>query len=70
MPLIRVWAENGMSWACGVSGGTSGYRDSARSTIERPSGVSSAVLARYAASASSSSVTPATGMNAAAIRFP
>ena len=38
--------------------------------MERPSGVSSAMLDRYAASPSSRPVTPATGMNSAAIRFP
>ena len=42
----------------------------ASTTIERPSGVSSARLASCAASASSSTRTPATGMNSVAMRLP
>jgi hypothetical protein len=42
----------------------------ARTTIERPSGVSSARLASWAASASSSTRTPGAGRSALAIRFP
>jgi hypothetical protein len=42
----------------------------ASTTIERPSGVSSARLESCAASASSASVTPLTGMKASACRLP
>jgi hypothetical protein len=73
MPLIRVCAENGISWESprpASSGSTKAYRASARSTIERPSGVSSAVLDHSAAEASSAWDTPSTGRNSAAIRFP
>jgi hypothetical protein len=42
----------------------------ARTTIERPSGVSSARLASWAASARSSTRTPGAGTNSVAIRLP
>ena len=45
-------------------------RSLASTTIERPSGVSSASEASCAASASSSSLWPAAGMNADAMRLP
>ena len=46
------------------------YFSLASTTIERPSGVSSASDASWAASASSCSVTPATGLNSVACRLP
>ncbi len=46
------------------------YFSFARTTIERPSGVSSARLDSCAASASSSSVKPPKGINSTASRFP
>ncbi len=46
------------------------YFSFARTTMERPSGVSSERDASWAASASSTSVTPLTGMKAAAWRLP
>ena len=45
-------------------------RSLASTTMERPSGVSSASEASWAASASSSSLWPPTGKNAEAIRLP
>ena len=48
----------------------SAYFSFASTTIERPSGVSSARLDSCAASASSPSVTPAAGTNATACRLP
>ncbi len=72
MPLIRVCAVNGMKLA--PSGAMSRprmpYFSLASTTIERPSGVSSDREESCAASASSSSLTPATGMNSAACRLP
>ena len=46
------------------------YFSFASTTMERPSGVSSARLESCAASASSLSLTPSTGMNSTACRFP
>ena len=71
IPLIRVWAVNGT--IVGVPARTARRgrsRAMANSTIERPSGVSSARLDASAASASSSSVTSWTGSSSAAWRAP
>ena len=68
---MRVWALNSMKVA--FSGSMWRPRMPkllASTTIERPSGVSSASEASWAASASSSSVTPGMGMNSAAWRLP
>ena len=61
MPLMRVWAENGMNLACSgaISRPRMPYFSLASTTIERPSGVSSDSEASWAASASSRSSTPA-----------
>ena len=71
-PLIRVWAVKGTNRACGSA--TSRPRRLncclASTTIERPSGVSSARDASCAASARRSGSTPGAGMNALAIRLP
>ena len=61
-PLMRVCAVNGTSSAPCSSRPRRPYRSFASTTIERPSGVSSARLESWAASASSSSVTPGSGM--------
>src|SRR4051794_27562592 len=65
MPLIRVCAVNGMKCAlsCAMSRPRIPYLSLASTTIERPSGVSSAREASCAASASSCSETPISGMN-------
>ncbi len=72
MPLIRVCAVNGTKVA--PSGAMSRprmpYFSLASTTMERPSGVSSDSEESCAASASSCSLTPATGMNSAACRLP
>ena len=69
---MRVCAENGMK--CAPSSWMLRPRSPCFSltstTIERPSGVSSARLASCAASASSSSRTPSAGMSAVAMRLP
>ena len=71
-PLIRVWAEKGMKLACGISEMERPLRPYclARTTMLRPSGVSSAREASWAASASSSTVTPGAGRNSVAWRSP
>ncbi len=72
-PLIRVCAVNSTNVACGnspVCRSRSPYPFFASTTIDRPSGVSSARLDSCAASASSVSVTPSTGMKSAACRLP
>ena len=76
-PDMRVWALKGTK--CIPSGASSvepigrprkPYFSFANTTIERPSGVSSASEASWAASASSSGVTPPTGVNSTAWRLP
>ena len=71
-PLMRVCAVKGMN--CASCSATSRprmlYACLASTTMERPSGVSSARLASCAALATSSGVTPATGMNSTAWRLP
>ena len=70
-PDIRVVAENGMnSRFAPRSRSRMLNRSLARTTIERPSGVSSASEASWAASATSSSVWPPAGMNSDAMRLP
>ena len=71
-PLMRVWAVKGTNWAlsCAMSRPRMPYFSLASTTIERPSGVSSASEASCAASASSCSVTPRTGRNSVAWRLP
>ena len=71
-PLIRVCAVNGTNCACVSSSSRSRmpYRSFASTTIDRPSGVSSASEANCATSASSCSSTPGAGRNATAWRFP
>ena len=71
IPLIRVEAEKGMnscSWP--ASSRSRMPKSFARTTIDRPSGVSSASEASCATSASSCWSTPLTGMNSAAWRLP
>ena len=67
-PLIFVYAEKGMNFAlwAPTSRPRSRYFSFARTTIDRPSGVSSARLDNCAASASSPSVTPDAGRNSTA----
>ena len=60
----------GVGQLAGLAARAGRTRCLASTTIERPSGVSSARLDSCAASASSSSVTPATGTNSAACRLP
>ena len=71
-PLMRVWAENGMNLALSslMSRPRMAYFSLASTTMERPSGVSSASEASWAASARSCSVTPRTGLNSVACRLP
>ena len=71
-PLMRVCAVKGTKVACSVamSRARMPYFSFASTTIERPSGVSSASEASCAASASSCSVTPLTGRNSVAWRLP
>ncbi len=73
-PLMRVSALNGTNSACGSAGAIawppSVRSCSARTTIERPSGVSSARLDRRAAPASSSGSTPGAGSSSEAWRLP
>ena len=71
-PLIRVCAEKEMNLAPGMSARERPRKPYflARTTMLRPSGVSSAREASWAASASSSTVTPGAGRNAAAWRSP
>ena len=67
-PLIRLCAVNGMNLAPSswMSRPRMPYFSLASTTMERPSGVSSASEASCAASASSFSLTPETGLNSAA----
>ena len=68
---MRVWAVNGTNSApCGASSCSRRPYCLASTTIERPSGVSSASEDSCAASASSASETPGIGKNAAAWRLP
>ena len=71
-PLMRVWAENGMNRALSspMSRPRMPYFSLASTTIERPSGVSSASEASCAASASSCSLTLRSGLNSVAWRLP
>ena len=69
MPLIRVCAVKGTN-ACVPSSRSRMPNCLASTTIERPSGVSSASDASCAASASSTSSTPGIGTNSAAWRLP
>ena len=69
-PLILVCAVNGTNWAFSASSSERRNFSFARTTILRPSGVSSAREARYAALASFSSDTPVTGKNLLACRLP
>ncbi len=72
-PDIRVCAVNGTIRASRSSPGLrsrSPYVCLANTTIERPSGVSSAMLDSCAASASSPSETPGSGRKPVACRFP
>ena len=72
IPLILVWAVKGMNSACKCvrSRSRRPYFSLARTTILRPSGVSSAKEASCAASASSPAVMPAAGINSVAILLP
>ena len=70
IPLMRVWAVNGTIVAPGTVASVRPKRAVVNSTIERPSGVSSARLDASAASASSASETPWTGSSSAAWRAP
>ncbi len=67
---MRVWAVNATRVAPASSRSRSPWRSLASTTMERPSGVSSARLDSWAASASSCSLTPVTGTNSAAWRLP
>ena len=72
-PDIRVIAVNSTQWACASSPGVrarSPYCCLANTTMERPSGVSSARLDSCAASASCSGETPDSGTKSAACRLP
>ena len=71
-PLIRVCAEKAMKRALGISARFLPRRPNcfARTTMLRPSGVSSASEASWAASASSSTLTPFAGRNSVACRSP
>ena len=72
MPLIRVCAENGTKLALSgaISRARKPYFSLAKTTIERPSGVSSESEASCAASASSASSTPGSARNSVAWRLP
>ena len=71
-PLMRVCAVKGTNVACSgaMSRPRMPYFSLASTTTERPSGVSSLRLASCAASASSRSLTPGSGMNSVACRLP
>ncbi len=71
-PLMRVCAVNGTKVAPSFSMSRSRipYFSLARTTMLRPSGVSSAREASWAASARSRSATPAAGTNCVACRLP
>ena len=71
MPLIRVVAVNSTSTApSGTVASSANPRAWTRSTMLRPSGVSSAREDSWAAPASRTSVTPSTGSSSAACRLP
>ena len=70
MPDMRVWAVNGTITAPAASGAVRPKAVVASSTIERPSGVSSATEESNAALATSCTSTSWTGMNSAAWREP
>ena len=70
IPLIRVWAVKGTKLCSPSSRSRTSKRSFASTTIERPSGVSSASEASWATSASSRSSTPGTGRNSVAWRLP
>ncbi len=72
MPLIRVCAENGTKRASSgaISRPRSPYFSLARTTIERPSGVSSDSEANCAASANSASSISGNARNSVACRLP
>ncbi len=67
---MRVCAVKGTSVACPTSRSRTPKRCLASTTIERPSGVSSARLASCAADASRDSSTPASGRKSEAWRLP
>ena len=69
---MRVWAVNGTNTASlsAISRPRMPYCSFASTTIERPSGVSSASDDSCAASASSWAVTPGSGTNSVAWRLP
>ena len=69
-PLMRVVALNGTNSCSPSMRSRRPKRSFASTTIERPSGVSSASDASCATSASSRSSTPSTGRNSAAWRLP
>ena len=71
-PLMRVWAENGTNCASGRASSRARRPcfSLASTMIDRPSGVSSARLASWAASASCSTRTPDAGRNSVAMRLP
>ena len=71
-PDMRVVAENSTNVASWLASSRSRrpYFSLASTTIERPSGVSSASEDSWAASASSCSLTPSIGMNSVACRLP
>ncbi len=70
-PDIRVVAEKGTNvWSPDSSRSRMPKRSFASTTMERPSGVSSASEASCAASATSCSVWPPTGKKSDAMRFP
>ena len=71
-PLMRVCAVKAMNWALRSATSTPRrpYFSLASTTIERPSGVSSARLASWAVRATSSSATPLRAMNSVACRLP
>jgi hypothetical protein len=74
-PEMRVWAENAenavkRALIAAMSRPRMPYFSFARTSIERPSGVSSDSDASCAASVSSVSLTPLSGMNSAACRLP
>src|ERR1700736_5460882 len=72
IPLNLVYAEKGrnFAWSSPMSRPRMPYFSFASTTIERPSGVSSERDASCAASASSFSLMPGSGMNSAACRLP
>ncbi len=69
-PLMRVWAVKGTRVASLRSRSSRSNLSLARTTIDRPSGVSSARLANWAAAASRRASTPGSGRKSAAWRLP